>query len=62
LLKGLPINLNLTGAGCTVLIAPNDNGEFIFGRNFDFSYCQSLSGVIFANCNTDNLIGFEIKP
>jgi len=33
LLKGLPIDLNVTGGGCTVFVAQDDNGGIIFGRN-----------------------------
>lgn len=42
LLKGLPIDLNVTGAGCTAFLTKNDMGEVIFGRNFDFTYSPSL--------------------
>ena len=42
LLKGLPIDLNVTGAGCTVFTAENSAGERIFCRNFDFDYAPSL--------------------
>jgi len=60
LLKGLPINLNITGAGCTVFFAPNENGEYIFGRNFDFSYAPSMQVITrpkdgYASVSTVNL-------
>jgi hypothetical protein len=42
LLKGLPIDLGLTGDGCTAFVTQNENGEIIYGRNFDFSYAPSL--------------------
>lgn len=42
LLKGLPIDLGVTGAGCTAFVTKNDSGEILFGRNFDFSYAPSL--------------------
>ncbi|MDR0916642.1 MAG: choloylglycine hydrolase, partial [Oscillospiraceae bacterium] len=42
LLKGLPIDLGVTGAGCTVFVTQNEKGETLFGRNFDFSYAPSL--------------------
>ena len=42
LLKGLPIDLGVTGNGCTAFVAKNDEGELIFGRNFDFEYAPSL--------------------
>lgn len=42
LLKGLPIDLGLTGDGCTAFVIPNDNGDILFGRNFDFLYAPSL--------------------
>ena len=42
LLKGLPIDLGVTGDGCTAFVTQNDRGEIIYGRNFDFSYAPSL--------------------
>jgi hypothetical protein len=42
LLKGFPIDLGVTGAGCTVFVTQNEKGETLFGRNFDFSYAPSL--------------------
>lgn len=42
LLKGLPIDLNVTGAGCTAFVTNNDNGDVIFGRNFDYEYAPSM--------------------
>lgn len=42
LLKGLPINLGVTGDGCTAFVTKNENGEILFGRNFDFFYAPSL--------------------
>jgi hypothetical protein len=42
LLKGLPITLGVTGDGCTAFVAQNEDGEIIYGRNFDFSYAPSL--------------------
>lgn len=42
LLKGLPIDLGVTGDGCTAFVTQNENGEIIYGRNFDFSYAPSL--------------------
>ncbi len=42
LLKGLPININVTGAGCTAFVTKNDKGDTIFARNFDFTYAPSL--------------------
>ncbi len=42
LLKGLPIDLGVTGDGCTAFVTKNDNGDILFGRNFDFSYAPSL--------------------
>jgi len=42
LLKGLPVNLSITGAGCTAFITRNERGEVIYGRNFDFDYTPSL--------------------
>ncbi len=42
LLKGLPINLGVTGDGCTAFVTKNEKGEVIYGRNFDFLYAPSL--------------------
>jgi hypothetical protein len=42
LLKGLPIDLGVTGDGCTAFVTRNEKGEVIFGRNFDFDYTPSL--------------------
>jgi len=36
LLRGIPIDLNITGGGCTVFVIRNNEGEVLFGRNFDF--------------------------
>lgn len=42
LLKGLPIDLGVTGDGCTAFAVKNESGEVLFGRNFDFDYAPSL--------------------
>lgn len=42
LLKGLPIDLGVTGAGCTAFAVKDENGDVIFARNFDFLYAPSL--------------------
>ena len=42
LLKGMPINLGVTGNGCTAFVTRNEKGEVIYGRNFDFLYAPSL--------------------
>jgi hypothetical protein len=42
LLKGVPIDLGVTGDGCTAFVTKNEKGEVIFGRNFDFDYAPSL--------------------
>lgn len=42
LLKGLPIHINVTGAGCTAFVTKSDEGDAIFARNFDFTYAPSL--------------------
>ena len=42
LLKGLPINLGVAGDGCTAFVVKNENGNVLFGRNFDFEYAPSL--------------------
>ncbi len=47
LLKGLPIDLGVTGDGCTAFVVRNEKDEIIYGRNFDFSYAPSLQ--VFTN-------------
>jgi hypothetical protein len=42
LLKGLPIDLGVTGDGCTAFVTHTPDGDVIFGRNFDFDYTPSL--------------------
>lgn len=42
LLKGLPIDLNISGGGCTAFVTRNEKGEVIYGRNFDFRYAPSM--------------------
>lgn len=42
LLKGLPIDLGVTGDGCTAFVVQNEKGEVLYGRNFDFAYAPSL--------------------
>lgn len=42
LLKGMTINLGVTGDGCTAFVTRNEKGEVIYGRNFDFLYAPSL--------------------
>ncbi|MDF2883104.1 MAG: choloylglycine hydrolase [Clostridiaceae bacterium] len=42
LLKGLPIHINVTGAGCTAFVTKSDKGDTILARNFDFTYSPSL--------------------
>ncbi len=49
LLKGLPIDLGITGDGCTAFVTRNNYGEIIYGRNFDFTYAPSLQ--VFTNPN-----------
>ncbi|MCL1820341.1 MAG: linear amide C-N hydrolase [Oscillospiraceae bacterium] len=60
LLKGLPVNLNITGGGCTVFTVRNERGEVIYGRNFDFSYAPSMQVITrpkngYASVSTVNL-------
>ena len=42
LLKGIPIDLGVTGDGCTAFVTRNEKGEILYGRNFDFTYAPSL--------------------
>lgn len=60
LLKGLPIELDKVGDGCTAFVVRNDQGEIVFGRNFDFSYAPSMQLYTdpddgFASVSTVNL-------
>ena len=67
LLRGIPINLNITGGGCTVFVARSVAGEVIFGRNFDFgTYSPSMQVITrpdngYASISTVNLqfIGYD---
>lgn len=38
LLKGLPIDLNISEGGCTAFVFKNEEGDIIYARNFDFPY------------------------
>ncbi len=42
LLKGLPIDLDVTGGGCTAFVVKNEKNEILYGRNFDFLYAPSM--------------------
>lgn len=42
LLKGLPIEINIPSLGCSTFLAHNEEGEAIFGRNFDLSYSPAM--------------------
>ncbi len=42
LLKGIPIDLGVTGAGCSAFYAHNEAGDGVYGRNFDFDYAPPL--------------------
>jgi len=42
LLKGLPIQLDPVAGGCTAFVVKNEQGEIVFGRNFDFGYAPSM--------------------
>lgn len=42
LLKGLPIDLGITGGGCTCFVVKNEQDEILYGRNFDYSYSPAL--------------------
>ena len=66
LLKGLPIDLNIAGGGCTVFVTKNDDGDIIYGRNWDFSYSPGMQVVTrpkngYASVSTANLafVGFS---
>ena len=60
LLKGLPVDLGITSGGCTVFVTRDENGDIIYGRNFDFSYSPSMQIVTkpkngYASISTVNL-------
>lgn len=42
LLKGIPIEFNVTDAGCTAFVSRNEEGDIIYARNFDFLYAPFL--------------------
>lgn len=42
LLKGIPVEINVTDAGCTCFVSRNENDDVIFCRNFDFAYAPML--------------------
>ncbi len=41
-LKGLPVELNVPDFGCSTIQAQSEEGEWLFGRNFDLSYVPSM--------------------
>ena len=70
LLKGLPVHLGVSDAGCTAFVTRNDNRDVIFARNFDFTYAPfvqvyttpdngyasvSTANLSFAGYSMDNL-------
>lgn len=38
LLHGIPVDINVSGAGCTTFVTRNESSDYIFARNFDFEY------------------------
>lgn len=42
LLKGLPISLDGGSYACSSFVTQNEDGEVLFGRNFDFRYAPSV--------------------
>jgi hypothetical protein len=42
LLKGVNIDLHISGGGCTAFAAADPSGSMIYGRNFDFDYAPSM--------------------
>lgn len=42
LLKGIPIKINVTDAGCTAFVSVDENKDVIFARNFDFDYAPFM--------------------
>ena len=45
LLKGLPIDLGVTGDACTAFVIRNEKGDMLFCRNFDFGFSPALQCV-----------------
>ena len=42
LTHGIPVNVDVTGGGCTAFVYTDEKGDTIYGRNFDFTYSPSL--------------------
>lgn len=42
LTHGIPVNIDVTGGGCTSFAYTDDKGDTIYGRNFDFIYSPSV--------------------
>lgn len=42
LLKGLPIEINIPSLGCSTFSVENEDGDRLFGRNFDLSYSPGM--------------------
>ena len=42
LLKGLPLNFSIPDLGCSTFSAQTEEGDQIFGRNFDLTYSPAL--------------------
>ena len=42
LTHGIPVKIDVTGAGCTAFVYTDEAGKTIMGRNFDFTYSPSL--------------------
>ena len=42
LLKGLPIEIKIPSLGCSTFSGENENGDRIFGRNFDLTYSPGM--------------------
>lgn len=42
LLKGLPLKFNIPDFGCSTFQAQNEEGDWLFGRNYDLNYVPSM--------------------
>lgn len=42
LLKGLPIDINIPDFGCSTFQAQNEQGDWLFGRNYDLDYVPGM--------------------
>lgn len=68
LLKGFPVRFGINGRTCTAFVTRNENGDVIYGRNFDYTYSPSLQVTTkpdngYASVSTVNLsfVGYSLN-